>query len=253
MVKILEIDKRFIRIECDSLKNLSKITKFLDETHIEFVIIGGHAISVYCPGKRFTKDIDIAASLKIVNPLIAQLKRLEFVVDPFGHGDKILKASKSSVPQNIELHASIGEVFDETTSNSYSCDKLIANKNYLEITPFFSECNKYKTKIPVINPNDAFILKAMTNRERDLIDCFFYLNSNHLDLNRIIIELDQVPPIKNYILGRFTATLSNFRGSIRYPNSLIRQLNIITDYSFSNQDLRNLLRAIRDFIAILRE
>ena len=151
------------------------------------------------------------------------------------------------------MHVSIGEVFDNTTSNSYPCDRLIADKNNLEITPFFIECEKYKIKIPVINPNDAFILKAMTNRERDIVDCFLYMNSNHLDLNRIALKLSQFVQIKNYILNRFTSVLDNLRRSKTFPHSLLGQTGVITNYSFSNKDIRNLTRAIKELINKFRE
>ncbi len=249
----MEIDRRYINTECESLKNLSEITKFFQDTNIEFVIIGGYAVSVYCPKKRFTKDIDIATTIEYINPLISQLRRAEFEVDPFRHGERILKASKSNTPQNIELHVSVGEVFDNTTSNSYPSDRLMADKNYLEINPFYIECEKYKIKIPVVNPNDAFILKAMTNRDRDIIDCFLYLNSNHLDLNQIALKLSQFSQIKTYILNRFTGILSDLRRSIAFLNSLLIQQGIITDYSFSNQDIRNLTRAVKELIKKLRE
>lgn len=136
------VTDRFVTIECESLKNLNLIVQSLETTNIEFIVIGGYALSVYCPKKRFTKDIDIATSLELVNPLIAQLKRLDFEVDPFVHGTNILRAAKPGEAQNIELHASIGEVFDETTSNSYPCANLLADKNHLEITPFLPECEQ---------------------------------------------------------------------------------------------------------------
>ncbi len=249
----MAIDERLVQIECDSLKCLGEINEFLEQGKIPFVIIGDYAISVYCPRKRFTKDIDIATTIDIVGPLVGLLKTLGFSIDPFHTNDKILKASKSNEPQNIELHVSIDEVFDETTSNSYPCKELLANKKYLEINPFFSDCDKYKTEIPVINPNDAFILKAMTNRDRDLIDCFFYLTSDHIDLETISTKLSSFTQVKNYMIGRFTTVLKNIRSRQNYPNILLREINITTNYSFSTQDIQNLLKIIKNLISLMRD
>ena len=93
----------------------------------------------------------------------------------------------------------------------------------------------------------------MTNRDRDLIDCFFYLNSNYLDLEQIISKLKDFSQIKRYILARFINILKSISDRPRFPNILLKQQNIITNYAFSNQDIRNLLKMIKELIACGRE
>lgn len=69
-----------ILIEREGLNDLSRIVKEAERWGLNLVVIGGYAVRVYTRGYRYTKDIDLVASITEMGRLIALLKSLGYEV-----------------------------------------------------------------------------------------------------------------------------------------------------------------------------
>lgn len=157
-----------ILVEREGLNDLSRIVKEAERWGLNLVVIGGYAVRAYTRGYRYTKDIDLVASMTEMGRLIALLKSMGYEVKETKFG---LVGRKKLDGGFIDLHISIGEIWDISTNKRYAIDEILKESKCMEISGFFEEGRKIKIKVFVAPLEDLVILKLMTRgREKDMID-----------------------------------------------------------------------------------
>ncbi|MEJ5166517.1 MAG: nucleotidyltransferase [Thermoanaerobaculia bacterium] len=140
-------------------RNIFKIAKILNNKNIDFLICGGIAQSILIE-PRATVDIDIIAKLKK-----AEFKKIK---------EELKKNFKDIFPhKNLMVFKKIKiwriVIFEE--KEQFLLDFLFLDNKY------FSEILKRKVEIklegkilPIVSPEDLYILKSLSNREIDKWD-----------------------------------------------------------------------------------
>ncbi|MDI6847928.1 MAG: nucleotidyl transferase AbiEii/AbiGii toxin family protein, partial [Candidatus Bathyarchaeia archaeon] len=83
---------------------------------IKLVLIGGYAVRAYTKGYRFTKDIDLVATRRALGNLKALLRFLGYPPRDTEFG---VVGSKRFNEGFIDLHISVGKIFDMSTGFTY--------------------------------------------------------------------------------------------------------------------------------------
>jgi hypothetical protein len=123
-------------IEREGLNDLGRIGKEAEGWGLNLVLIGGYAVRAYTRGYRYTKDIDLVAPMTEMGRLIALLKSLGYEVKEAKFG---LVGSKKLDGGFIDLHISIGEIWDISTNKRYAIDELLKESERMEISGFFED------------------------------------------------------------------------------------------------------------------
>ncbi len=175
-------------IEIQSLTDLKAILQEIKKWRLKFVVIGGYAVRAYTRGYRYTKDIDLVAEKKETGRLIALLKSLGYSIKETQFG---LSGSKKLDSGFIDLHISLGEVWDMSTNKRYPIEEILKDNKIREVSGFSDDARKIKVKGFVASLEDLLILKLMTQgRERDIVDIISLLidKYDNLDLKKFSLK-----------------------------------------------------------------
>ncbi|MBE2217950.1 MAG: nucleotidyltransferase [Ignavibacteria bacterium] len=138
-------------------EDFSEFLKLLTENNVEYMIVGGYAVSFYSR-PRYTDDLDVW-----INPTPENLKNILKVLNEFGFSEPFIKEDEflnkpkiyriGNPPVRIEILNSIDGV---------SFDDAMKNK----------ELGSYAglKKVFYISLNDLITNKAASNRPKDLLD-----------------------------------------------------------------------------------
>jgi hypothetical protein len=171
-------------VEREGLNDLGRIVKEADGCGLNLVVIGGYAVRAYTRGYRYTKDIDLVAALTEMGRLIALLKSLGYEVKETKFG---LAGSRKLDGGFIDLHISVGEIWDISTNKRYAIDEILKESERMEISGFFEEGRKIKIKAFIAPLEDLVIVKLMTRgREKDMVDLISLITDrwDKLDLQK---------------------------------------------------------------------
>jgi hypothetical protein len=172
-------------IELESLKDLENIETEASKWEIKLVLIGGYAVRAYTIGYRYTKDMDFIAK--------GDVWKLKGFLNSLGYeaAEKrdILTGRKKIDGGYIDLHISIGEVFDISTGKSYPLtDEILNSARLLSISGYHEEGRKISVKASVVALEDLLIMKLMTKtREKDRVDIISLIIDQwkNLDLEKL--------------------------------------------------------------------
>lgn len=157
-------------VERESLKDLKIIVEKAKEWKLETVVIGGYAVRAFTNAYRHTKDIDMAVAREERGRFTALLKDLNYKLRDTEFG---LAASKKFDSDFIDVHISVGKIYDISTGNSYPIAKqLFDEKNDLLVRSRYDDNRKFDTTAPIVDLNTLIILKLIPKGrpEKDAID-----------------------------------------------------------------------------------
>ncbi len=178
------MEKKII-IELESLNDLKNIESEAEKWGVKLVLIGGYAVRAYTSGYRYTKDMDFIAKGDVWK-LKSFLNSLGYAVD---EKKNTLVGRKKIDGGYVDLHISIGKVFDISSGKSYPLNENTFNSaKSLEISGYYEEGKKITVKAPVVTLEDLIIMKLMTkNREKDLVDIvsLIFDRWKNLDLEKL--------------------------------------------------------------------
>ncbi len=155
-------------IEIESLKDLENIRAEAEKWEVNLILIGGYAVRAYTIGYRYTKDMDFIAK--------GDIWKLKGFLNSLGYDatekKDILAGRKKIDSGYIDLHISIGRVFDISTGKSYPLtDETFNVAKLLNVSGYHEEGRKLTVKAPVVALEDLMIMKLMTKtREKDWVD-----------------------------------------------------------------------------------
>ncbi len=155
-------------IEERSLKDLREILKDTKDWGLKIVVIGGYAVRAYTVGYRYTKDIDMIVNKEERGRFTGLLNGLKYKVKKTKFG---ITGTKKIDGGDIKLHISIGQVYDESTGNTYPVtDDTFKKSKTLEVSGFY-ERRSLKFMVLVVSIEELIILKLMMKaREKDVVD-----------------------------------------------------------------------------------
>lgn len=161
---------KMIEVEGQSLKDLRILVEKSKEWTIDMVVIGGYAVRVYTNAYRHTKDIDLAVGKEERGNFLALLKSLSYVPR---HTDFGIAASKKFDSDFIDVHISVGNIFDISTGLSYPItEQLFKESRAIAVRSRYDTNRQFETKAPIVDLNTLLILKFMPKGrpEKDAVD-----------------------------------------------------------------------------------
>jgi hypothetical protein len=155
-------------VERKSLEDLESVLKEAQNQGIKLVVIGGYAVAAYTRGYRFTKDIDLVADKPALGKLTGLLKGLGYVVRDTEFGIAGKKKLNSAF---IDLHISVGRIYDISTGKEYPVDaSIFKNAKRLIVRGYLSRATSLKAT--VVELEALVILKMMpVGRDKDAVTC----------------------------------------------------------------------------------
>jgi hypothetical protein len=175
-------------VERESLKDLKIIVEKAKEWGVKTVVIGGYAVRAFTNAYRHTKDIDMAVAKEEKGKFTALLKSLDYKLRDTEFG---LAASKKFDSDFIDVHMSVGKIYDMSTGNSYPITKqLFDEKNNLLVRSRYDDNRKFDTTAPIVDLNTLIILKLIPRGrpEKDAIDIISLIldQQQRIDISKIV-------------------------------------------------------------------
>jgi hypothetical protein len=167
---------------------------------IKLVLIGGYAVAAYTRGYRYTKDIDLVADKPAVGRLKGLLKSLSYSIRDTEFG---LAGSKRLNKGFIDLHISVGRIYDVSTGKEYPVDSsLFKNAKRLTVKGYISKTSSLKA--PVIDLATLIVLKTMTvGRDKDTVDLLSLFRDRRDDIDMTLVaERAKAADLVEHLLGR---------------------------------------------------
>lgn len=173
-------------VEVESLKDLERIVADTRLWGMRLVLIGGYAVRAYTQGYRYTKDIDFVTLKKDTGKLIALLKGLGYDISDTNFG---LAGRKTIDGGFIDLHISVGEVYDTSTDKRYPVsEETLAEAEEHVVSGFLAQGRELRVVAPAVSFEDLLIMKLMTRtRGKDRIDVVSLLldRGSSVDIEKI--------------------------------------------------------------------
>lgn len=197
-------------VECESLKDLKIIVEKAHEWGVETVVIGGYGVRAFTNAYRHTKDIDMAIAKEEKGNFTALLKGLDYELRGTEFG---LAASKKFDSDFIDVHISVGKIYDMSTGLSYPITKqLFDEKKNLLVRSRYEENKKFDTKAPIVDLNTLIILKLIPKGrpEKDAIDIISLIFDQQtiIDISKIVKQCKETG-LTDHILSQIQEFAKN--------------------------------------------
>lgn len=232
-------------VERQSLIDLQEILARSRKLGIGLLLIGGYAVAAYTRGYRYTKDIDLIADRPAIGRLRGLLKRLGYSIRDTEFG---IAGSKRYDHGFIDLHISVGRVYDISTGNSFAVDStMFRDAKRLQVKGFYSKDSSLKA--PVVNLETLLILKLIpVGRDKDAVDLISLMldKGEQIDLESMV-EKAKATNLSDHLLER----VRDFAARLR-TGELDRTWSGMTASRLSHVQRRELSRFLTRLTDLLR-
>ena len=187
-------------VERRSLEDLEAVLQEAYKQGIKLVIIGGYAVAAYTRGYRYTKDINLVADMPTLGKLKGLLKGLGYTIRDTEFG---IAGKKKLDAGFIDLHISVGKIYDVSTGKEYPVDSSFFKKaRRLTIMGYISKATSLKA--PVVELETLIILKTMPiHRDKDAVDLISLLRDRRKELNlKAVAERAKSAGLTEHLLER---------------------------------------------------
>jgi len=147
-------------IDNELKQTVEQLFKLCRDFGIQPRVIGGLAVRGFARRKRFTHDIDLAATRYDKPNLITVLKQMGFDYQDQSQFEGV-KASKRIGNKTVEIHIAVDRVWDMTSNQTYTLSIDSVEVPIDDAGLLF---------VPTVSAEDLLILKLMPLRDRDLSD-----------------------------------------------------------------------------------
>lgn len=187
-------------VESKSLQDLRAVLEEAHKQGIKLVIIGGYAVAAYTRGYRYTKDIDLVADKSTLGKLKGLLKGLDYSIRDTDFG---IAGAKKLNGGFIDLHMSVGKIFDVSTGKEYPINStFFKNARRLILRGYISKTTSLKADVAELET--LIVLKTMTvRRNKDAVDLLSLLRDkkDDIDLN-ILAQRAKTAGLTGHLLER---------------------------------------------------
>ena len=197
-------------IERRSLEDLEAMLEAGRKRSIKLVIIGGYAVAAYTRGYRYTKDIDLVADKPTLSKLKGLLKSLGYSTRNTEFG---IAGSKKLNGGFIDLHISVGRIYDLSTGKEYPVDSsLFRNAKRLTVRGYISKNTSLKAA--VVDLETLIILKTMpVGRDKDTVDLLSLLRDKREDVDpELLAQRTKAAGLTGHLLERIRDYAKRLRG-----------------------------------------
>jgi hypothetical protein len=187
-------------VERRSLEDLEAMLEAGRKQGIKLAIIGGYAVAAYTRGYRYTKGIDLVADKPMLGKLRGLLKNLGYSIRDTEFG---IAGSKKLNEGFIDLHISVGRIYDLSTGKEYPVDSsLFRNAKRLTVRGYISKNTSLKAA--VVDLETLIILKTMpVGRDKDAVDLLSLLRDKRNDINpEVLAQRIKAAKLTGHLLER---------------------------------------------------
>jgi len=187
-------------VEKRSLQDLERTVRAARKLGIKLVLIGGYAVAAYTRGYRYTKDIDLVADKPAIGGLKGLLKSLGYSIRDTEFG---LAGSKRLNRGFIDLHISVGRIYDLSTGKEYPIDSsLFKNAKRSTVKGYVSKTSSLEPL--VVDLETLIVLKTMTvGRDKDTVDLLSLFRDKRDDIDiALVAERAKAAGLVEHLLQR---------------------------------------------------
>lgn len=241
-------EAKTIEVERESLKDLHVLVAKSKEWSIDMSVIGGYAVRAYTNAYRFTKDIDMAIGKEQRGGFLGLLKSLDYKPRTTEFG---IAASKRFDSDFIDVHISVGKIFDISSGLQYPITKgLFRESRTMMVHPRFDENKGSETRARVVDLNTLVVLKFMPKGrpEKDGVDIISLLldRLNDIDISNVMEKCERAG-LSHHIL----AQVQDFAKRLR-DGETAKVWSRVTGTNLTGVQTRSIQRFLRQFDAALR-
>ena len=238
----MSAEQKMEDVERESLKDLKVLVKKSKEWTIDMVVIGGYAVRAFTNAYRHTKDIDMVISKEEQGNFTALLKSLDYELRDTEFG---LAATKKFNSDFIDIHISVGKIYDISSGLSYPITKqLFEESKFMLVSARYKSNKQFETDAPIIDLNTLMILKSMPKGrpEKDAID----ITSLIIDQSQVIdiptiVKRCQETSLTDHILSQiqeFAKKLNN--------NEMSKIWSGVTGTKMTGLQIKSIQKFLRD-------
>lgn len=229
-------------VEKESLKDLKIIVEKSKEWKIDLVVIGGYAVRAFTNAYRHTKDIDMAISKEKIGGFKALLK--DYLGYQLRDTDFGLAASKRYDSDFIDVHISVGTIYDMSTGLSYPVtQELFDESNIMQVGTRYKTNKQFETKVPIVDLNTLMILKSMPKGrpEKDAIDIASLIldQQEKMSVSEIAKKCN-----KTKLIDHIHSQIQDFAKNIN-NGSMVKTWSAVTGTSLSGIQRKNIQKFLR--------
>ena len=235
-------------LEVKSIQDLQTLIIKAKKWKINLAVIGGYAVQAYTKAYRFTKDIDLVTTREGLGKFEGLLRELGYTLRETEFG---IAGSKPFNEGFINIHVSVGKIFDMSTSITYPVShELFSNAKAFKITGYYDASKQVACSAPVIDMETLLLLKLIPiGRGKDTVDILALV----LDKREEIKPANLVNKIKENIALRrhIISQLRSYAEFVRTGEADRLWFNI-TGSRIPATERREILKFIRKMVDALR-
>lgn len=237
-----------IDVEIASLRDLHRLCKEATKWGIPLVVIGGYAIRAYTRGYRFTKDIDLVTPRKAVGRFKALLRNLGYTYRTTEFG---VAGSKKFDDGFIDLHISVGDVFDISTGFTFAVtEEFFEKARNRVIKEYYEESEPFAVDGPVAEMESMLLLKLIPRgRVKDLVDITALIIDKGDEVDKkTLADQCKASGLRSHIISQ----LRNYANLIR-KSELEKLWFSLTGLRLSYSERRAIMKFVRTLIDVFRK
>jgi len=235
-------------LEVKSLQDLQTLIIKAKKWKIKLAVIGGYAVQAYTKAYRFTKDIDLVITREGLWKFEGLLRELGYTLRETEFG---IAGSKPFNEGFIDIHVSVGKIFDMSTSITYPVShELFTNAKELKIAGYYDASNQLACSAPVIDLETLLLLKLIpTGRGKDTVDILALLldKREEIQLANLVSKIKENIALRRHLISQ----LRSYAEFIRKGEAEKLWSNI-TGSRIPATERREILKFIRKMVDALR-
>jgi len=237
-----------VELEVKSLQDLQTIVTKAKKWKIKLAVIGGYAVQAYTRAYRFTKDIDLVTTREESWKLKSLLRDLGYTFRDTEFG---IAGSKPFNEGFIDIHVSVGKIFDMSTGFTYPVSKkLFSDAKELKIAGYYEASKQLACSAPVIDLETLLLLKLIpVRREKDAVDVLALLLDKKEEINiaNLVNKIKENIALRKHIISQ----LRSYADLVRKGEAEKLWFNI-TGSRITATERREILKFIRKMADALR-
>lgn len=192
-----------VELEVKSLQDLQTIINEAKKWKIKLAVIGGYAVQAYTRAYRFTKDIDLVTTREGLWKFKSLLRDLGYTFRDTEFG---IAGSKPFDEGFIDIHVSVGKIFDMSTGFTYRVSqKLLNNAKEFKIAGYYEASKQLACSAPVIDIETLLLLKLIpVRREKDTADVLALLLDKREEINlaNLVNKIKELIALRRHVISQ---------------------------------------------------
>lgn len=166
--------------ERQAMYDINEMMVWARKNNVRLLTIGGYAARAYTGPTRYTHDVDMVVHQEDVQRIGLMLKEMDYRRKKMDlgkgnfayRGEKTCRNQADSVRFHLEVHISVGSIYDASSTHSYTPLHSFESPREMDILGFYEENRSFVMKAMTMTPEELLIVKLMIAkiRPKDLVD-----------------------------------------------------------------------------------